>query len=52
MEREINRIEGETNRREGETDGEKLIIIGVAYIMETTSSILNIFSSNGTVALR
>ena len=37
---------------EGETDEEKLTIVGVADVMETTSTIFNTSSSNGTVALR
>ena len=35
---------------EGETDREKLTIVGVADVMETTSTILNTFSSNRTVS--
>ena len=45
-------MEEETDGMEGETDGEKLTIVGIADVMETTSAILNISSSNGTVALR
>ena len=46
-------MEEETDGVEEETDGiEKLTIIGVADVMETTSTILNTSSSNGTVALR
>ena len=50
MERETNGMEGETNEIEGETDGERLTIVGIAYVIETTSAIPNIFSFNRTVA--
>lgn len=50
MEGETDRMEGKTDEIEGETDGERLTIVGVAYVMETTSAIFNISSSNGTVA--
>ena len=50
MEQETDEMEGETDEIEGETDGERLKIVGVVYVMETTSAILNTSSSNGTVA--
>ena len=37
---------------EGETDGEKLTIVGIADVIDTTSTILNTSSSNGTIALK
>ena len=52
MERENDGMKRETNGMEGETDGKRLTIIGIAYIMETISAILNTSSSNETVALR
>lgn len=52
IERKIDGIEGKTDRREEKTDRKRLTIVGVAYVMKTTSAILNIFSSNETVALR
>lgn len=45
-------MERETDRKKGETDRERLTIVGVAYIMETTSTILNTSSFNRTVALK
>lgn len=47
---EIDGIEGETDGMEKETDGERLTIVEVVYVIETTSVILNTFFSNRTVA--
>ena len=59
MEQETNGMEGETdgmeektNGMEGKTDRERLTIVGVEYVMETTFAILNTSSSNRIVAMR
>ena len=52
IERETDGMEGKTDRIEGETNGERLTIVCIEYVMETTSAILNTSSSNGTVAPR
>lgn len=50
MEGETDEREVETDKREGETDRKKLTIVGVVYVMDIISGILNIFSSNRTIA--
>ena len=52
MKEKIDVMEEKIDGMEGETDREKLTIVGVADVMETTSAIFNTSSSNRTVALR
>lgn len=49
MKEETDEIEGETNGKKWETDRKRLTIVGIAYIIETTSTILNISFFNKTV---
>ena len=52
MEGKTDEMEEKTNKMEGKINGERLMIVRVEYVIETTFAILNTSSSNGTVATR